>query len=125
MLRIDFYFLLDYQGKPVFQRVFRSTSEVTDHFGPLFLTVILFYQIQQMQILFLRPWPLFQVWVQVAIPMLSALLCATINFIRGIVEKIKFLRNKTPVFFPIFPSIRTSLLDHFLKQVRFSLTPPI
>ena len=57
--------------------------------------------------------------------MFPALLGAAVDFVGGSVKEIKFLGNKSPIFLSVFPWIRTSLLDNFLKQVGFSLTPPI
>ena len=78
-----------------------------------------------MKVLFLGPGSLLQIGVEIAVPMLSALLGTAVNFICGVVEEIKFLGNKSPVFLSVFPWIRASLLNDFLKEVRFSLTPPI
>ena len=78
-----------------------------------------------MEVFLLCPWPLLEVGVEIAVPMFPALLGAAVDFVGGSVKEIKFLGNKSPIFLSVFPWIRTSLLDNFLKQVGFSLTPPI
>ena len=102
-LKLSFVFvmlllLVNNQSISVFKSIFSPAVEKLDDFWPLFWSLVLLYAFQELNILFRLPWTFFKVWVQVTVPMLSALFGISEDFVISIVQEIQSLRDHLPIF---------------------------
>lgn len=90
--------LVDYQGISVFKSILRSAFEVLSDLRPLFVSLVFPYTFEEVDIFVGLPGSFFELRAEVAGPVLSALLCISIDLLLIIVEQIKLLRNLLPIF---------------------------
>ena len=98
----QFGLLLHDEGEPVFEGVFGPALELADHFGPPFLALVFLDDGEQQQILLFCPGSLFEVRVEVAVPVFPALFSATVDFVGIGVHEVEFLGDDAPILIAIF-----------------------
>ena len=98
-------FLLYYQVKPVFEGVFCPSVEQLHDFCPLLHPIQILNCFEKEGIFCFTPWSFLEVWVQVAIPVLSALFGTPIYFVGKIVFFVEFFWHGAPVLSAIFSKI--------------------
>ena len=104
---IVFLLLVNYQSISIFQGIFSSAIKIFHYFRPFLGAFVLLYAFKKLNILFRLPRTFFQVRIQVAIPMLSALFSISKYFIISIVQEIKSLRDHLPIFSVLILSLET------------------
>jgi hypothetical protein len=95
---IWFLLLIYYQSVPIFQCILSSTVKIFYNLRPFLRSFIFFYTFQKLNVFIRPPRTLFEVRIEITIPMLSTLLCISKDFIVSIIQKVKLLRNHFPVF---------------------------
>jgi hypothetical protein len=94
---IVFLLLVNNESVSVLECILSATVKILDNLGPLLRTLILFDAFQELNVLFRFPGSFLKVWIEVAVPVLSALLGIPENFILSIVQKVKPLGDHLPV----------------------------
>lgn len=82
------FLLINYQSVPVLKSVFCPTVEIFDDFRPFLGPFVLFDALQELNVFLRFPRSFLEVRVQIAVPMLSTLLCISKDFIFSIIEKV-------------------------------------
>lgn len=82
---------LDYKFVSIFQGIFCPSFKMSCQFGPFFEPFIITYKLKQFDIFLLLPEALFELRVEVAVPVFFALFGISVDFVLICVESIEFL----------------------------------
>lgn len=117
--------LLYYQSVSIFQRVLCSPVKVLYYLRPFLRPPVLLYAFQQLNIFLLLPGSLFETRIQVAVPVLSALLGISEYFVFSWVQNIDFLGNQFPVLAVLVLALMALLVDQLREYVALFLAPVV
>lgn len=92
MFRFAIFFLfVNEEGISIFECVFCSSLEGVNYFRPLLLAIVVSDQLQQLDVLVKLPGSFFEVGVEVAVPVLPALLGTSENLLGKRVASVQLL----------------------------------
>jgi hypothetical protein len=117
--------LLDYQRVSVLQGVFGPPVEVPHDFRPLFGALVLLDALEQLDVFLGFPWALLEVGIEVAVPVLAALLGVAEDLVLAVVEKVEPLRDELPVLAVLRLALETLLVDQLGQQVALLVAPVV
>ena len=105
------------QRKPIFHCILGPSFYALGHLRPPLYAVKFQNILQQSDVFSDWPWPFFNCWIQVAIPVLSALFCRSENLLFRRILHVKSLGQFFPVFFTV---LSKSTNNNFMSSVKIS-----
>lgn len=117
--------LVDNEGISIFKCVFGSPVEVFGDFRPFFQPLVIFDELEQLDIFIELPGSLLELGTQITGPMFAALLGVSINFALVLIQSVQFLRDLFPVL-DLIIAISLSLqsfVNYVAEDVGFFLGP--
>jgi hypothetical protein len=93
----ELFLLVDQKSVSVFEGVFSSAFEMVDDFGPFLLSIVVVDEGKQLDVFFDLPGSLFNLGIQVAVPVFSALFCTPEDFLLALIDLVLLFSNEFPV----------------------------